>query len=174
MKAQAREEISCDTKSPPQRSRMKPQKARTRLCLEKQRCKYQLLHPGKPLQLLLFPHVKCQPPAPVLCVGSVPGHSWGAGQQQELCFLGSRSHCPSPSHLPPPPLWPPHQVRVTEIPDQEITGCASCKANPMTSQRALTGLWDGRDPWLKFHAFHCAGVSFDEQNSPVWLANVCQ
>lgn len=44
----------------------------------------------------------------------------------------------------------------------------------MTSQRALTCLWDGWDPWLKFHAFHCAGVSFDEQNSPVWLANVCQ
>lgn len=35
----------------------------------------------------------------------------------------------------------PHQATAEgEIPDQEITGCASCKANPMPTQRALTGL----------------------------------
>lgn len=109
----------------------------------------------------------------------------GAGQQQELCFLGPQSSwqwksLPQPQCSPQPPSSSsssssvaPHQITADrEIPDQEITGCASCKANPMTSQRALTGLWDGRDPWPKFHAFHCAGVSFDEQNSPVCLANV--
>lgn len=143
MKAQAAEEISSDTKSPLQRSGVKPSRGpgcpmlpRTRLCLEKERCKYQLLHPDKPLQVLLFPHEKSQAPAPVLCVGSVPGHS----QQHLWCrkaagavFSGTtellaieptapasvqpHSHLPPP-FLPPsppsPPLWPHTRSQLTE------------------------------------------------------------
>lgn len=58
---------------------------RTRLCLETEGCKYQLLHPDKALQVLLFPHVKSQAPAPELCVGSVPGHP----QQDLWCWTAA-------------------------------------------------------------------------------------